>query len=287
VIGAALALSLGLVSSCDDARARLADTSASGRDWAHLEAAIAALPPPIARLAKGAAGDDGNLDTAWAIVRAAVDEGCDDDNDVDPRLATARDDVRALVAGDARFKGVRGGRDLFTAWSERAWKWLASLFESTGMQSYAKGARAVYLSVLALVALVLAARVLRASLRARTRSAPLVVADEVIRARQRSFAVLRGEADAALARGDVRAALLCGQAALRARVGELASTVVLPARTHREILARLAPALADVARPALVAFDVEFYGGLGTVARARAWLADVDAAAAHLDRRSA
>jgi hypothetical protein len=248
---------------------------------AALEEALLLLPStaaPVVGRARSLAGAEGSLASSFAVLRLAVEDGCAARAGDPAALAATADE---LMKGDPRFGGVREGDDFVDRLKHKLALFLARLFESEGMQQFSSSARVGFLVVLAVVAGVAAARVLVALRRdraaAQTRTA---AATEVTR--RRAFSSWRQEAAAALAAGEARAALRAGQSALLARLGELddesARRAVSPARTHREILARLDAAAAAIVAPPLRLFDACFFGKDASVDDAARFLAEVDAA---------
>lgn len=216
-----------------------------------------------------------------ALARAAVRQACEPTRFADAAALAAR--ARGLMDGDPRFGGQRGGDDAIDRLAHRAWLALARLLETEGMRQYAGSARVVYFVLLLGAVVLVAWRIARASRRQRAAAAP-AAATALEARRRRGFASWRARAQAALAAGDARAALGAGQAALLARLGELDDVAVTPARTHREILARLPHALSAIVTRPLHAFDRAWFGGGASLEAARLFLDDVDVAEGQLAR---
>ncbi|OGQ18774.1 MAG: hypothetical protein A2138_27670 [Deltaproteobacteria bacterium RBG_16_71_12] len=188
--------------------------------------------------------------------------------------------MRELIARDARFAGVRRGDDLFDRLRHTLFLWLTKLLETEGMQRFAGGTRTIFFAALVVVALVLA---LRVALRLRRRAARGVSPPASLEAtRVEAFTALRAAAEARLRGQDARGALLLGARALLVRVGELDARAARAARTHREVLAGLAPPVASAVAPALGAFERALFADEATVAQAGRFLALVDDAAARV-----
>ncbi len=262
--------------------ARAEALAAEGADDMHkLDEVLALLPAdaaPVTARARELAGDEGSLGRSWEVVGGALRDGCAPR----PREGDPAAEVAGIMARDPRFGGVRTGDDLIDRIEHRVQAWLASLFESAGLRAYATSARLVYLSLLAVVVLLVAVRLARNFRRTKKARAAARTAAAVIRERTRAFAAWREQAQRALDGGDARGALRAGEAALLARVGELDARAVTPARTHREILRRLRADVADTVRPALASFDAMFFGKPAALDDAFAFLRSVDDAARRL-----
>jgi hypothetical protein len=279
-----LALAL-VVASTQEGCARAQEILASPVvDAATLDTLIETLPNEAvqvkvqARMLSSSAG----IARSTEVMAGAVGDGC---RAVDVDAASARSDVDSIMKSDARFGGVRKGDDLFDRIKHKIGLWLAHLFESSGMRAYAASARIVYLSGLAIVASFIAVRVVRTLLRSRKRDEQARVQAAVERERLRKFTSWRADASSALQSGDARGALRAGRAAILARVGEVERDVVTPARTHREIVARLAAQntnVANVVTTPLASFDVAWFGKDATLDDASAFLRAVDDAASLL-----
>lgn len=286
MLGLVLALSFTAAPPAWCARAtELAATAPDAADApARLEEAAGLLPveaTTVLAQVRNLAGEEGTLERSFAVLRLAVDDSCAGaPSGVDAASLAAG--VRALIAADERFGGVRKGDDVIDRFLHKVWLALARLLESEGMRRYAGSARVIYFLVLLGVFSFIGARVVAALWRSRTRQDEQVAPAAAEALRRKAFAAWRADAAQALARGDARAALRAGQAALLARVGELVAGAVTPARTHREIVARLDARVAEVVSPALLVFDAAYFGkdaGLDDAAR---FLAEIDGAEARL-----
>lgn len=267
---------------CARGRALLDGAPTSGdAALARFDQAAAELFAPgsaVVARARSVFGEDADFTQAFAVLSAATAEACAARSDVDPAVSAAR--VSELMANDARFAGVRRGDDLLDRLRHRFFMWLSRLLETEGMQRFAGGTRTVFFAALAAVALFFSVRV---ALRLRRRDVePGASAARIEAARAQAFALLRAQAAASLERRDARGALLAGERALLARVGEHDARAVRPARTHREIVADLSPAIAQAVAPALGAFDVALFARDATVDDAARFLGLVDEAAARV-----
>lgn len=266
--------------SADSARAPSAPAASAAFD-----ALALALPKdaPVLARARDLARED--VVAATSMLRFAIDDACAPIPMPSAQELAAR---TGEIMKDARFTGVRKGDGAFDRFVHKIWLAIVSLLESQGMQQYAGSARVIFLSVLAVVASLLSLLVGRALLRQRRADVAQRVGDRPAELgmeahRQRAYAALRADATRLLAAGQARAALRAGDAALLARVGALddarASAAVTPARTHREIVAKLPGPIADVVRPPFVSFDALFFGRSSlAIEDARVFLAEVDAA---------
>lgn len=233
---------------------------------------------PVTARARAVVGADGDFGAALSVLAAAAAEACAPTSDVDGAAAAAS--VRELIARDARFAGVRRGDDLLDRLRHKLFLWLTQLFETEGMQRFAGGTRTLFFAALVVVALVVA---LRVALRLRRRAAtPASPSSSVEAARAEAFSALRADAEERLRRQDARGALMVGARALLVRVGEQDARAARAARTHREVLAGLAPPVASAVAPALGAFERALFAEEATVAQAGRFLALVDDAAAHV-----
>ena len=285
MIGAALVLALAAAPAadrawCERAREQIGGAPAQGEAaLTRFEAVAGELFPagaPVVARARAIIGDEGDFGAAFTVLATAADEACAPQSAADATASAAR--VKALVASDPRFAGVRRGDDWLDRLRHRVFLWLGRLFESEGMQRFAGGTRVIFFVGLGAVAVALAVRVVR---RLRRRH-PEPGADEarLEAARAEAFAAMRAQAAASLKRGDARGALLAGERALRARIGEQERDAVRAARTHRELLTALTPPLARVVAPALRAFDLALFSRNATVEDAAGFLKLVDDAEA-------
>lgn len=267
---------------CVRARALLDDAPTSGdAALARFDQAAAELfapSPAVVARARAVIDEEADFTQAFAVLSTVAAEACAAHIAVDAPASAAQ--VSELLASDPRFAGVRRGDDLLDRLRHRFFLWLSQLLETEGMQRFAGGTRTVFFVALAAVALFLSVRV---ALRLRRRDAePDASAARIEAARAQAFAMLRAQAAASLARQDARGALLAGERALLARVGEHDARAVRPARTHREIVAELAPPIAQAVAPALGAFDVALFAKDATVDEAARFLGMVDEAAARV-----
>lgn len=265
---------------CARARGGIVGAPATGEAaLTRFEAVVGELFPtgsPVVARARAVIGDEGDFGAAFAVLATAADEACAPLDAADATAAAAR--VKDLVASDPRFAGVRRGDDWLDRLRHRFFLWLGRLFESEGMQRFAGSTRVIFFVGLGAVALALAVRVVR---RLRRREPDTLAAQAHLEAaRAEAFAVLRAQAGACLSRADARGALLAGERALRARIGEREGHAVRAARTHREILAELTPPLAQAVAPALRAFDLALFSRDATVDDAAGFLKLVDDAEA-------
>lgn len=274
---------------CEGALSAAGPAADTADDSAAFSALAAALPRDAPVL--GSARTLANTDVAAAAVllHFAVADACARTAGASAAELSARTDA---LLQDARFTGVRKGDGTIDQILHKVWLAIVSLLESQGMQQYAGNARVIYLSLLAGVAVFLAALVGRKLLRQRRADKSLAKDNNVVieSERAQAFAMLRERAAAALGAGDARAALRAGEQALLARVGELDAAqvrqAITPARTHKEMLARLPAAVADVVRAPFASFDALFFGRPSlSLPEARAYLCDVDAAALRLADR--
>lgn len=250
-----------------------------------LDEALALLPMssgPIAAQVRGLASQEEGRSSAWRALSLAAADSCQPLAHVDAPVAAA--DAARIMAADRRFGGVREGDDVLDRLLHKLWLALAGMLESDGMRRYAEGARTLYFALTAVVVLVVALRIARALRAQRTTPQPADDAAAVEGRRRRAFEAWRKEADGALAAGDARSALRAGQAALLARLGEIDDAAVTPARTHREIAARLEDALASVVLAPLRSFDVSYFGKAASLDDASRFLAEVDDAERRLPR---
>lgn len=251
---------------------------------ARLDEAVGLLPvdaTTVAAQVRHLAGEEGTLERSFAVLRLAVDDSCAGALPSSVDAASLSSAVRALIAADERFGGVRKGDDVIDRFLHKVWLALARLLESEGMRQYAGSARVVYFLVLLGVFSFIGVRVVSALGKSRVRhDEQVAVTAEVLR--RKAFAAWRADAAQALARGDARAALRAGQAALLARIGELAAGAVTPARTHREIVARLDAGVAEAVSPALLSFDAAYFGKEAALDDAARFLAEIDGAEARL-----
>ncbi len=262
-----------------------AEVEAEDDAFNRYERAVAAFPVaalPVVEASRAMAGEQGGLQTATFVLRTALDHACSETISTD--AAAARAEVASILAGDPRFTGVRDDDDAIDRWLDRLWAWISALLESRAMQGYAGSARAVYLAVMGALLALAVWRVLRGRRRG---GGPIddvaQRAREVERARIRAFAEWRALAASRLDEGDARGAFYAARMALLARLGEVATGAVTPARTHTEILARLDDARRAVVAGPLADFDRAFYGGAAGPKSAQRFLADVDAGARALD----
>ncbi len=246
---------------------------------ATIEGLLASLPAAVAVRARDDIGREARLEAAVDSAATAIHTACGAGPSVDVGAAL---EVQELLRA-SRFRGLRTEDDFSDKLLDRIWKWIEALLESDGMQLFADNTRVVYLSLLAIVGVVVAIQLLRRSRRAADYHQTSVGA-RVERQRLKAFAAWRAEA-LPLVDDDVtaRRALLLLRAALLARVGEEDRDAVTPSRTSTEILQRLGGLGAAVA-PALSRFDAAFYAGRADAAAARALLIDVDEAAGVLLR---
>jgi hypothetical protein len=256
-----------------------------GDDGPSSAGAVAALPESLAGRARHDEGITGDPAAGHAVVEHARRLACVGRDDTVPvDVAALRTEVAALRS-DPRFAGTRADEDAVDRLLASWWTFLEGLLESRGMQGFAAHTRTVYLGALAVVAAVVAVRLLRDRRRTTARPRGPTGADAPTeRARRQAFSTLRTAADAALA-VDARRALLLGRAALLARLGERGDDDLLPARTTTQIVEALPARHATRVLPALRSFDHAWFGGSTVdVDGARAILALVDAAASVLER---
>jgi hypothetical protein len=254
-------------------------------------ALVGATAPQVASVVRGLAGADGGVELAFEALTLAVDDACPAGAPiVDARAA--QEQVAGILKNDPRFGGgVRDGDDIVDRIREKIGRWLVTLFESEGMQKYAGNVRVLYFVALLAGIGFIASRVVRALRRS------VAVDDDRARAvvegrRRKAFESWRAEAEAALTAGDARGAFFAGRNALLARLGELddkldgklVGAAAMPARTHREILARVPDDVAIALMPPLRSFDVNVYAREAEVGDARVFLTEVDAAERSLVR---
>jgi hypothetical protein len=197
----------------------------------------------------------------------------------------ALDPARLRALGrDERFSGVRHDDDLGDNLAARFGAWLEQLLESDAMIAFSEQTRTVYLTLLALVSVVVAWR-----LRRRPPPAHITTAEREQRLRDKR--VLRvdellREADAVLEH-DPRSATLLVRQALLVRVGEVQhdDEVGAPAHTSTEICARLPATTAQIVGPVLTHFDRVYFGGTTTTTDARGVRDDVKQALRRLETR--
>lgn len=270
---------------CEALRAGLAETPPeSAEGWARYAELTDALPEESRALvahARRRASEEGSLAAAYAVLRTAAADGC-----AEPLPRAETDDaaraVTALMDKDPRFVGERREPDALDRMKQSIALWLEELLESQLMQRYAGASRSVYLGALGVFLLFLAVRLWRARARRRAaldRAEQLAVVE---REREKAFAAWRGEAAEHLARGEAREAMRRGQLALLARLGEVEREAVTPARTNREVLARLSDERRAIASPPLSLFERVFFGGGADARAATEFLRAVDDAAARL-----
>ncbi|MBI1946948.1 MAG: hypothetical protein HYS27_14725 [Deltaproteobacteria bacterium] len=264
---------------CVRAHALIADAPSVGPTaltrFTEASTALFEAGSPVAARARAVVGADGDFGAAFSVLAAAAAEACAPGSDDDAALAAAS--VRELIARDARFAGVRRGDDLLDRLRHKVFLWLSQLLETEGMQRFAGSTRSVFFAALLVVAALLALRVVR---RLRRRAALAMPAPGVNDPKRlEAFAALRAEAEQRLRERDARGALLVGARALLVRVGEQDASATRAARTHREVLAGLAPPVADAVAPALGAFERALFAEEATLERAGRFLALVDAAA--------
>ena len=263
---------------CARAERVLAAVPAAGAEVAaRFDETTALFEPtsPVVARARALVGPDDDYLAAFAVLATAAGESCGPVVEDDAARTAAL--LKDAVGADPRFAGVRRGDDLFDRLRHKVFMWLASLLETEGMQRFAGSTRTVFFTALAVVALVLAVRVMRRMRkRGRARASTLLTVDA---ARREAFAALRAVAGERLRVGDARGALLTGARALLVRVGERDERATRAAFTHREILATLAPAVTTVVTPALVAFERALFAGEATLDDATGFLALVDEAA--------
>ena len=226
-----------------------------------------------------------DVDSAWRLLERATALTCSAADERRPRDALDDANLEQL-ATDPRFVGLRHDDDLSDQLLDRIGAWLERLLESDAMVAFSEQTRTIYLTGLAVVAVIVAWRI-------RRRRRPVHAdADDIVAgrrdvARARAFQALRDEG-AALVQSDPRAALLRLRQALLARLGEVDVDAARPARTASEIIARLAATSATTSTtvtPALRLFDERFYGGDVDVEAATILLGLVDDAAAVLAAR--
>lgn len=241
----------------------------------------AALPPAMARqLRADAASSSSSSSSAIEPTRRALSLYCPG-GAADARLALER--VREL-GRDERFSGVRDDDDLGDSLTARLGAWLEQLLESEAMVAFSEQTRTVYLSLLAIVSVVVAWRL-------RRRPVPSSSTTNATQQRlqhQRALRVdeLLTEAGAVLEHDPRRAALLLRQALL-VRIGEVQhdDDVVSPARTTSEVCAQLPLDAARVVRPVLSHFDRVYFGSSTTAAQTRQLRDDVTSAVQQLVTR--
>jgi hypothetical protein len=260
---------------------------------ATFEQLASALPKdasPVVARARELAGEQDGPERARDVLRFAIIDACVESGDArSPEQLAVH---AAALMNDPRFAGVRKGDGALDRVLHKIWLEIVALLESEGMRQYAGSARVIYLSVLALAAMLLAFVVVRALARQRRADSGSEASHGVIEAaRQQAYAALRSEAQRLLAAGDARAALRAGDAALLARIGEIddarARGALSPARTHREIASKLPAAIGDIVRAPFASFDTLFFGRPSLAADdARAFLIEVDAAERRLVQRS-
>lgn len=196
------------------------------------------------------------------------------------RALVSSDAARARVSDilkDPAFYGEREAPDLIDKLLARLQAWFLSFLESEGMRQYAGVSRVVYLSGLALALLYLVYRTLRERRRRVARERAAEDGVHVERARRQASAELLSLANDALAREEPRVSMRLAHLALLARLGETEASALSPARTNREILRELEPALRDTVRPSLVDFDATFYAGHADLGAARRFVDGVGA----------
>jgi hypothetical protein len=293
VIAASLALSVASLlgaaladTSCDALGAALAEpveVEDSAR-VAQLERAIGALPhdaQPIAGQLRSLLGKEGGLKETSDALAAVLRDGC---APLSAHAGAPGAEVAALVARDPRFGGIRVGDDVIDRLLDRMWRWFSGFLESEGMRRYAGSARVVYLAALGGGVLFVLSRLVRAWRRSE-RVAEAARQDARARvdiARKRAAEELLTDAERELARDPHRAAALT-VAALLARVGEHVPGAVTPARTSREVLARLDSKRAQVIAPPLQLFDVVYFARPTLETDARALFAEATRAQQALD----
>jgi hypothetical protein len=199
----------------------------------------------------------------------------------DARLAVER--VREL-SRDERFSGVRDDDDLGDSLTARVGAWLEQLLESDAMIAFSEQTRTVYLSLLALVSVVVAWRL-------RKRPPPPSASTTAAALRlhqQRALRVdeLLAHATTALDHDPRRAALLVRQALL-VRVGEVQhdDEVLSPSRTTSDVCGHLPADTARVVRPVLSHFDRIYFGSSTTTPEVLQLRDDVVSALQHLVTR--
>lgn len=193
--------------------------------------------------------------------------------EVDARLTPERVRERGR---DPRLFGVRDDDDLSDSLSARVGAWLEQLLESDAMIAFSEQTRTVYLSLLALVSLVVGWRLRR---RPPPPSSSSTAAHQRLQ-QQRALRVdeLLAQASAVLEHDPRRAAVLLRQALL-VRVGEVQhdDDVLAPSRTTSEICAGVPAQTAQVVRPILSHFDRVYFGSSTSVAQAQQLRDDVNA----------
>lgn len=272
---------------CEGLRASLAEPwpDDSAAQVSFVERALATLPVEaqgVAGQVRALLGKDAAVTDARDALVAVARDGCDA-----PRAHAGAPaaDVQALLDTDSRFGGVRVGDDVLDRLLDRFWRWLSSFLESEGMQRYAGSARVIYLGLLgagvAFVLLRLAQRFRTARLadddasRADTRAR--VALSQVRAARD-----LVADAEALLA-SDPHAAAALLQRALLTRVGQETPAVATPARTSREVLARVDPGRRAILEYPLTLFDTVYFARPTRTDDAQGLLAAVRAAHVRLD----
>ncbi len=266
----AAALALVTVFASDiDACASIRAQAQAAHDASSLARAAALLPQPMAQQVAGEVGR-ADLPRALITLRTAAALAC-------PANSTAPDTaaLTSLRDSDERFFGVRVDESVLDRLLERLWALLESLLESETMQRFSEHTRTVYLTLLAIVVVLVAFRVSRGPRASTAENA--VDNARIERLRKDAYARCREQA-IALVDSDARTALLWARRALLARVGEVDEGAVMPQHTSTEVLAALDERTATIAAPALHAFDAAFYGDDATSAHARAVLEHVERA---------
>lgn len=241
---------------------------------------------PLRARARARAGVDGDMSSAIQMMQVALADGCRQVSSTKTDPLALREELAQIQSDPALFAGRRAAPDLIDRVSEWLGRWLRTLLESTAMQKYAEVSRGLFLGVFLLIVIAMSWRLWRERIARQPTDTAVATSLQIERERVRHFRAWRDEAEGHLQAGRLRAALLSGERALLARLGEMDRDAVTPARTHREILLACSPGRANALAGPFQLFDVLVFGDRATPEEVTRFLNSVDASEKALGERA-